>query len=99
MHDPRVDPWLRRANRRTILRGSLGASAIALGGLSRWDAARAQAGTPTATDPLPSWNEGPVKRELIDFLDLRLQVEDHPTRVGFPMPVSPLPDPSVTADE
>lgn len=67
MHDPRVDPWLRRANRRTILRGSLGASAIALGGLSRWDAARAQAGTPTATDPLPSWNEGSVKRELIDF--------------------------------
>jgi len=40
-----------------------------------------------------------VLRTVIDFLDLRLQVEDHPTRVSFPMPVSPLPDPSVTADE
>ena len=65
--DPQPNPFLRRANRRTILRGSLGASAIALGGLSRWDAARAQAGTPTADDPLPSWNEGEIKRNLIDF--------------------------------
>lgn len=55
-----------RSTRRRLLQGGTAALAVAV---VRPGASRAQSATPVAgADPLPSWNEGPVKQRLVAFV-------------------------------
>ena len=75
MREQRPDDQTRRMNRRTLLRGAgVGLLGLALAGQRGAEAVWQEVEVPVSdlarqmSDPLPSWNKGPRKQAILDFV-------------------------------